>query len=111
MRTYTIDDFRTVFENAEASSFLKGGNDRNWTANFDWLIKDSNMAKVLEGQYIDKPKRYGRKEPVPGWVQPTLGDAEIEAIKNVLRDEPESTIGNNPELADRAEKLRKQLRG
>lgn len=54
LKTFSVDDFRTVFENAESSSFLKGGNDRNWTATFDWLIKDSNMAKVLEGNYCDK---------------------------------------------------------
>jgi hypothetical protein len=52
-----MDDFRTVFENAEASSFLKGGNNRNWTANFDWLMKDANMAKVLDGNYADKGTR------------------------------------------------------
>jgi predicted phage replisome organizer len=53
LNTYTVDDFKRCFENAEASSFLKGGNNRNWTANFDWLIKDSNMAKVIDGNYND----------------------------------------------------------
>lgn len=54
LNTYTVDDFKQCFENAEASSFLKGGNDRNWTATFDWLIKDTNMAKVLDGNYSSK---------------------------------------------------------
>lgn len=110
LRTYNLDDFRTVFENAEASSFLKGKNERNWQANFDWLIADKNMAKVLEGQYTDKLKRYGRKEPVPGWCQPTLGDAEIEAIKRQMNDDSK-TAGNNPDIAERAEKLKQSLRG
>ena len=57
LKTYTVDDFKTVFENAEASSFLKGGNNRNWTATFDWLMKDANMAKVLDGNYADKGTR------------------------------------------------------
>ena len=56
LKTYTVDDIRTVFENAEASSFLKGGNNRNWTASFDWLMKDANMAKVLDGNYSDKKR-------------------------------------------------------
>lgn len=51
---YTVEDFRRVFEKAQASSFLKGGNNRNWRASFDWLLKDSNMAKVLDGNYDDK---------------------------------------------------------
>lgn len=54
---YTYDDLQTVFEKAEASTFLKGGNGRDWSATFDWLLKDSNIAKVLEGNYDDKPDR------------------------------------------------------
>lgn len=59
LKTYTVEDFRTVFENAQASSFLKGGNNRNWTANFDWLMKDANMAKVLDGNYRDRQGKSG----------------------------------------------------
>ena len=51
---YTLEDFKAVFEKAEASSFLKGKNARNWVASFDWLIKDANMAKVLDGNYDDQ---------------------------------------------------------
>jgi uncharacterized phage protein (TIGR02220 family) len=58
---YTVEDFKRLFEKAEASSFMKGANSRNWRATFDWLIKDSNMAKVLDGNYDDH-------SPVP--VQP-----------------------------------------
>lgn len=47
----TIDAFRELFERAEASDFLKGDNDRGWTADFDWLIRPTNMSKVLEGKY------------------------------------------------------------
>ena len=56
LNVYKIDDFKKLFEKAEASSFLKGQNDMNWTANFDWLIKDANMAKVLDGNYDNKPR-------------------------------------------------------
>ena len=54
MNTYSIEDFEELFKKAESSNFLKGGNNRNWTANFDWLIKDSNIAKVLDGNYDNK---------------------------------------------------------
>ena len=60
LNTYSLDDFKTVFEKAEASSFLKGSNNRNWIANFDWLIKDENMAKVLDGNY-DRPGKANKK--------------------------------------------------
>ena len=54
MNTYTIEQFREVFTKAEASDFLKGKNNRNWQASFDWLITDANMAKVLDGNYDNK---------------------------------------------------------
>lgn len=54
LKQYTIEDFRKLFEMAEESSFLKGQNARDWSASFDWLIKDSNMAKVLDGNYADR---------------------------------------------------------
>lgn len=54
LRTYGIDEIKECFTKAEKSKFLKGGNDRNWNADFDWLMKESNMAKVLEGKYDDR---------------------------------------------------------
>lgn len=90
MNTYSLDEFRTMFENAEASSFLKGKNDRNWTATFDWLIKDANMAKVLEGNYADKPNRFGRKEKLPGWFKQgerQLDDDELRAIDSMFSED------------------------
>lgn len=56
LKMYSMDDFRMLFEKAEASSFLKGANNRNWSATFDWLLKDSNMVKVLEGNYDNKTR-------------------------------------------------------
>lgn len=112
MKTYTIEELKKVFQNAEASSFLKGKNDRNWSANFDWMIADKNIAKILEGNYADKPSRYGRKEVVPGWCQERqLDDEERMAIQRMLGEDNEITVGNNPDLAARAEKLKQQLQG
>lgn len=51
--------FHKVFVKAEASGFLRGENDRRWTANFDWLIKATNFSKVLEGVYDDREKNSG----------------------------------------------------
>ena len=52
-----IEVFEEVFEKAENSSFLTGSNNRNWTADFDWIVKnDTNFNKILEGKYDDKKK-------------------------------------------------------
>lgn len=80
---YTVESFRELFQKAEASSFLKGKNDRNWQATFDWLVKDSNMAKVIDGNYTDKGGgSYGtgtdsggayRQPTDPGAFEPSRG--------------------------------------
>lgn len=61
---YTLEDFELLFTKAEASSFLKGKNGRNWSATFDWLITDTAMAKVLDGNYDDRGG--GSHGPAPG---------------------------------------------
>ena len=100
LNTYSIEDFQTVFQNAENSAFLKGKKDRNWSANFDWLIADKNFVKVLEGNYADK--RNGRKEIVPGWMDKRELDADEVAAINAM-------MGSD--LSDRAEQLRQRLQG
>ena len=73
---------------AEASSFLKGQNSRNWSASFDWLIKDANMAKVLDGNYQDRQS--GTREPSPPQETEEDGsllDAVIERL-DALDDGP-----------------------
>lgn len=59
---YTLDDFKKLFEMAEASSFLKGKNRQNWVASFDWMISDASMAKVLDGNYADRQREKGGAE-------------------------------------------------
>lgn len=46
--------FAKLFTLAEESDFLKGKNDRNWSATFDWMLNQNNMVKVLEGKYRNK---------------------------------------------------------
>ena len=79
---YIPDDFRRLFEKAEASEFLKGANSRNWSATFDWLTADANMAKVLDGNYDDKQRR-GAKEHDAG--RKTGGD-ETGITQQALRE-------------------------
>ena len=61
LKVYTLEQIKTVFEKAEASAFMKGANDRNWMPDFDWMLKDSNIVKVLEGKY-NKELRKGKTE-------------------------------------------------
>lgn len=54
VKKYSVEQIKEVFEKAESSDFLRGKNNRDWQANFDWLMKDSNFAKVLDGNYDNK---------------------------------------------------------
>lgn len=49
--------FEELFHKAEDSDFLKGKNDRNWKADFDWMMNETNMAKILEDKYANKDTR------------------------------------------------------
>ena len=61
LNTYKVDDLLEAFKKAEASDFLKGANDRNWQASFDWILKDANLAKILDGNYDNKGVRTSGK--------------------------------------------------
>lgn len=100
LKNYTPDDFRTLFSKAEASSFLKGKNNSNWSATFDWLIKDSNMAKVLDGNYDDKSASQIGQTSTP------TAD-EYERMKKLR--EKVKTAANDESIRKRAEELQKQL--
>ena len=74
---YALEDFEKLFRLAGESRFLNGGNERNWRADFDWLVRDANMAKVLEGKYADD------RPPSP---EPDGTDAKTDwGLKDVIR--------------------------
>ena len=54
---YRLSDFKTVFQKAENSAFLKGEVNQ-FKADFGWLIRSRNIEKVLEGKY-DKTRDWG----------------------------------------------------
>ena len=61
-RTYkSLDIFEELFQISENSSFLKGNNDRNWSADFDWMMKPTNFSKILEHKYDDKTENGGMR--------------------------------------------------
>ena len=48
LNTYSAEELHKVFVAAQNSSWHTGENDRNWRADFDWLMTDRNAAKMLE---------------------------------------------------------------
>lgn len=62
LKKYNLKDFERLFKKAESSNFLKGKIKCDWRATFDWLIKDTNMAKVLDGNYDNRSKNLPEQE-------------------------------------------------
>jgi predicted phage replisome organizer len=100
LNTYTIEQFTDMFTKAQASDFLKGANKKNWQANFDWLIKDANFAKVIDGNYDNKTTKKGSKssmnlteyenmveEYIPVMPKTAADDESIKARAEMLREE------------------------
>ena len=108
VKKYGIDKIRTVFETAEASAFLRGET-KDWKANFDWLMKEANMVKVLEGNYADSTYSKGRKEMIPDWMNKPSQRA-IEDVHRMVEEETKRA-GNDPDLAARVDKLKEKLQG
>lgn len=71
LRTHGVDAIKEVFEKAENSDFLKGRNNKNWSANFDWLMKDGNFCKVLDGNYDNKNGQQNYSQQTQQEEQPT----------------------------------------
>lgn len=85
MKRYSIEDFRKLFQMSEESSFLKGQNARNWSATFDWLIKDANMAKVLDGNYANKQSEQNNQEE-KGGTRPHYSMDYTDEEKKLLKE-------------------------
>lgn len=97
LKTYTADDLQNAFKLAEQSDFLKGANNRNWSATFDWMLKDTNLAKILDGNYTNNSSKTSSTEKqLPAWwdnqdlikVDPEFDEEEfdrkIEELRNSL---------------------------
>jgi predicted phage replisome organizer len=56
IKEHGIEAIYKAIDNVGKSKFMRGGNDKNWYASFDWVFAPNNFVKVLEGNYLDKEK-------------------------------------------------------
>ena len=66
LKKYSLKKLETVFKKVEESAFLNGNSDKWSGATFDWILKESNFIKVLEGNYDDKGK-YNNFHSIPSY--------------------------------------------
>ena len=60
LKQYAYSDFVEVFKKMESSDFLKGA--KGFKASFDWVIKESNFIKVLEGNYDNVDSKQSKNQ-------------------------------------------------
>lgn len=73
----------------------------------------TSMASGYKGIVFDRLQQQagrGRKEPVPAWADKPSQWAQ-DAVQRMMAQEQEHTAGNDPALAERAEKLKERLGG
>lgn len=56
LKSYSVEDLKKAFELAEGSDFISGRSGKWNGASFDWLMNETNLVKVLEGNYQNKGK-------------------------------------------------------
>lgn len=96
LNTYSAEELHKVFVAAQNSSWHTGENDRNWRADFDWLMTDRNAAKMLE-----RYERDGGGTKLDDWEKDWL--AEYRAMtKEQEQEEQHDNNGSyqSAELAD-----------
>ena len=75
---YGCDGVMKAFRKASESDFLNGTNGRNWRANFDWIMKDANMAKILDGNYDNRGNAAGGDYFSRNGIDDPLKDLDID---------------------------------
>ena len=75
---YGCDGVMKAFRKASESDFLNGTNGRNWRANFDWIMKDANMAKILDGNYDNRGQAEGNDYFSKNGIDDPLKDLDID---------------------------------
>ncbi len=58
IQQYGIDTVYEVISKAAKSSFLNGGGNKGFIANFEWLMRPNNFPKVLDGNYDDRTNNH-----------------------------------------------------
>jgi hypothetical protein len=60
LKKFTKQEIAEALRLANKSDFLNGDNQRGWKADFDFIIKENSITKILEGSY-EKTKRNNTK--------------------------------------------------
>jgi hypothetical protein len=66
-RGMTIETFKAIFTKTQESDFLSGRNNKWNNCDFDWVLKEENQIKILEGNYDNKRMAGKENAKLPTW--------------------------------------------
>lgn len=97
-----LEHFGELFRKAGKSDFLNGINDRAWIADFDWLMKEQNAVKVLEGKYDNSARAPAGLKPMgrgaPAETQQQRNNRVLDEMYAKAKAEEEADADNkNPD--------------
>ena len=64
LKEINIEQFKEICVIANKSDFLTGNNDRNWKADFDFVIRPDKAVSILEGKY-----NFKKKDKMDGFIK------------------------------------------
>jgi len=97
LRKYPMAKLEKMATMAAESDFLNGGGQRGFRADMEWLTREANFLKVVNGKYSNIPEH--RR-----WRDPAIVRAEAEAqrrelVRKVEREEHERRMREREEWA------------
>ena len=76
IKDFSEDEIQQIFLIANSSDFLTGHNDRNWKADFDFIMRIDKATAILEGKYSTSKNKGGFDDFKEIWEEAKLQDEQ-----------------------------------
>ena len=92
-----IVQWREFFERVQSSDWLCGRNPKTdgWNASFDWILKESNFIKILEGNYDNRKVEAKKDKTFITAEEADKRRAEIDAQLQIVRERKKHESSQN----------------
>jgi len=89
LKEHRLPEWPKIFSLVMESPFLQGEGDRGWKADFNWVMKLSNLVKILEGNYSRTKAMSKRKR-----MMQATDEALQEYAKKIKLDNSDDSLTN-----------------
>jgi predicted phage replisome organizer len=108
LKQLKVDDFKAVCKKANESDFLTGKNDREWKADFDFLVRVDKAISILEGKYSNN-KESGSFETDEFYEAALRKACGNELYEQVYGKPKPKTAAEDPAIREKADALKGAL--